>query len=53
MRRKLLLVLLGLGSVAGFAAGVHSLGAHHEGGWGCRFREPAERLDVSRGSPVP
>lgn len=52
MRRKLLLVLLGLGSVAGLAAGVHSLGAHHEGGWGCRFREH-ERLDVPRGSSVP
>jgi hypothetical protein len=46
MRRTVLLVLLGLGSVAGFAAGVQSLRAHHDGGWGCRFRERSEVLEL-------
>lgn len=53
MRRKLLLVLLGLGSAAGFAAGVYSLRAHQEGRWGCRFREQSERLDVPSPPRVP
>jgi len=53
MRRKLILVLLGLGSVAGFAAGVQSLRAHHEGGWGCRSRGHSERLDPPSTPPVP
>jgi hypothetical protein len=53
MRRKLLLVLLGLGSVAGLASGLQSLRAHHDGGWGCRFREHAERLDAPAAPSVP
>ena len=53
MRRKLLLVMLGLGSVAGFAAGVQSLRAHDEAGWGCRFRGQHERLNVPPAPSVP
>jgi hypothetical protein len=36
MRRKLALVLLGLGTILGFASGFHDLRymAHHRGHWG-------------------
>jgi len=37
MRRGLLLVLLALGSIAGFAAGFRSWREHQEFGWGPRW----------------
>jgi|KBSSwiStaDraftv2_1062776.scaffolds.fasta_scaffold8114381_1 hypothetical protein len=37
MARRFLLVLLALGSVAGFAAGFRAWHFHHEHGWGPRW----------------
>ena len=46
MRRKLVLVLLALGTVAGFALGVHSLRHPHEHGWRHRWGWHESRMDA-------
>jgi hypothetical protein len=45
VRRKLALVLLGLGSVFGFALGVHSLRHPHEHGWRHRWGWHESHMD--------
>ncbi len=45
VRRKLVLVLLGLGTVCGFALGIHSLRYHHEGGWRHRWGAHESHMD--------
>jgi hypothetical protein len=46
MRRGLLLVVLALGSIAGFAAGFRSWRQHQEFGWGPRWALHEGRLDA-------
>ena len=46
MRRGLLLVLLALGSIAGFAAGVGSWRYHREFGWGPHWASHEGRMDA-------
>jgi hypothetical protein len=46
MRRGLLLVLLALGSIAGFAAGIGSWRYHREFGWGPHWASHEGRMDA-------
>lgn len=45
MRRKVLLVVLALGSLAGFAAGAQAIRAHREGGWAYGYHGYPARWD--------
>ena len=46
MRRGLLLVVLALGSIAGFAAGIGSWRYHREFGWGPHWASHEGRMDA-------
>jgi len=46
MRRRIVLLVLALGSLGGFAAGIQSFRYHREFGWGAHFAPHHGRLDA-------